>query len=344
MLISASLSAQNTSETDFAKFLQAERGDASKLIEAYVSPAIKGFSYGMTNGWFNTGETHKKWGFDINVTMSAVFTPSSDQYFTPGTLGLQKTTLVPSNGQASTIFGPKGTTTYNSTYTPSGTNPITGLPYSAQTITFNGPEGLDLKGSIGVNAVPVPMVQVGLGLPLKGTDLKVRFIPSTKSGSTDISMLGFGILHNIKQHIPGLKLAPVDISVLVAYNSMKGVTSLVNTDKADSRPDSPDGAVTYKLNSWVLQGIVSKKLSVLTVYGALGYGSVSTNVDVTGSFLIPATPNSFSIKDPLAINISNTGIKGTFGLRLKLGPVTLNGDYTLQAYNALTLGLGVSIR
>jgi hypothetical protein len=187
------------------------------------------------------------------------------------------------------------------------------------------------------------MIQLGIGL-IKNTDLKVRFIPTTTSGASKVSMLGFGLMHDIKQHIPGIKMAPIDISILLAYNSVTGSTSLINSNPLDSRPDSKDGKVSYKLNSWVAQAIVSKKFAVLTLYGGLGYGSVNSNVDVTGTYTIVGSPASFDIKDPASIKFSNTGIKATAGMRLKFGPIYLNGDYTFQKYNALTIGLGVSVR
>ena len=335
MCHSASSLAQN--ESDFAKFLQAEKSDASKLIEAYTTPAIKAVSYGMTNGWYHTGKMHNKLGVDLGITMSAVFTPTSDDLFHPSKIGMSSQTTLTSSSlgtdNAPAIFGPKGSTTYTSTYTNGGIS---------QSASFNGPEGLDLRKSIGFSAVPVPMVQLGIGL-IANTDLKIRFIPERTVGASSVKMLGFGLMHDIKQHIPGIKMMPIDISLLVAYNSMTGTTSLVSNGVA-GRPDSPDGKVAYKLNSWVAQAVVSKKFSVLTLYGGVGYGSVSTNVDVTGSYTIAATPSTFTIKDPAAIKFSNTGMKFTAGLRLKFGPVYLNGDYTLQKYNALTLGFGFSVR
>src|SRR5436190_2611962 len=103
-----SASAQGN-EADFSKFLQAQQQDASKLIEAYTSPALKAISYGMTSGWYTTGATHNKLGFDVSITMSAVFTPASDDVFTPANLGLQTTSLTSSSlgNTAPTIMGPK---------------------------------------------------------------------------------------------------------------------------------------------------------------------------------------------------------------------------------------------
>ena len=332
-----SLQAQN--ESDFSKFLQAESQDASKLISAYSEPAIKAISYGMTSGWYTTGKTHSKLGFDIGVTTTLVFTPTSDDFFSPGSLGLKNTFLSSSvfaNNQSPTLFGPKGLTTYTSGYTPSSAiGPVT--------TTFNGPEGLDLRKSLGFSAVPVPMFQLGIGL-IKNTDLKVRFVPERTVGASKVSMLGFGLLHDIKQYIPGLKMSPIDISVLVAYNSVSGSTSLINSNPTDTQPDSKDGKVAYKLDSWVGQAIVSKKFAVVTLYAGLGYCSVSSKVNMTGTYTIVAAPAPFDIKDPVAINFSNTGVKFTAGLRLKFGPFYLNGDYTLQKYNSVSLGLGFSVR
>jgi hypothetical protein len=338
LFVAGSLKAQGN-EADFSKFLQAQQQDASKLIEAYTSPAIKAISYGMTSGWYTTGKTHSKLGVDLSITMSAVFTPISDDTFTPANLGLTNTTLNPVGSaiypQAPTIMGPKSTTTYTSGYTQPGVGAVT--------TTFNGPEGLDFRGSTGFSAVPVPMVQLGIGL-LWNTDLKVRFVPERTIGASKIKMLGFGLMHDIKQHIPGLKMLPIDISVLAAYNSVSGSTSLVNTNSGDLIPDSNDGKGSYTLNSWVVQGIVSKKFSVITLYGGFGYGNVASKVDVTGTYLIQATPASFSIKDPVKINFDTGTTKLTAGIRFKFGPIYLSGDYTFQKYNALSLGFGVTVR
>jgi hypothetical protein len=339
LFVAGSLKAQNN-EADFSKFLLAQQQDASKLIEAYTTPAIKALSYGMTSGWYTTAKTHSKLGVDLSITMSAVFTPTSDDVFTPMNLGLQSTTLLTSalGTNAPTIFGPKAATTYQSSYTPAGAS----LPV---TTTFNGPEGLDFRGSTGFSAVPVPMVQLGIGL-LWNTDLKIRFIPEQTVGASKISMLGFGVMHDIKQHIPGIKMLPFDLSVLAAYNSVKGTTSLYNAPgSADGIPDSNDGKGSYTLNSWVVQGVISKKVAVMTFYGGFGYGNVASKVDITGTYAItPTAGAAFSLKDPAKISFDTGTTKLTAGIRFKFGPVYLSGDYTFQKYNALSLGFGLSIR
>ena len=340
-LVSSSLKAQPT-QSDLSAFLQAQQSDAGKLIAAYTTPAIKAVSYGMTNGWYHTGKAHGKLGVDVGVSFSLVEVPSSDNHFNTNAIGLSPNTQLvsPASGQAPTIFGPKDVTTYTSTYTY---QPPTGPSYPV-TANFNGPEGLDLKKYMqGHSVLPVPMIQLGIGL-IMNTDLKIRFVPEQTIGATKIKMLGFGVLHDIKQHIPGIKLLPFDLSVLLAYNSVNGTTNLVNANATSSRPVSPDGKATYKLNSWVGQVIISKKFSVVTLYGGIGYGAVSTKFNETGSYTYNTSTGPITAKVPVAINFDNKGIKGTVGMRLKLGPIYINGDYTLQKYNALTIGLGVSVR
>jgi hypothetical protein len=336
-LTSFNSNAQNPS--DLAAFLKASKEDASMLLKGYTGPVIKGASYAMTGGWYTTGKTHDKLGVDVGVSMTLAFTPTSDYYFTPKFANPTTTSFTnnthPGLG-APTFVGPKDKTTITSTYTPPG-SPV------PQTVSINGPEGLDLKKNIGFSAVPAPMVQIGIGL-IFNTDLKVRFVPKVKSGDSEVSMLGFGLMHSIKQYLPGHDILPFDLSVLIGYNSVKGTTNLKNNDTSNGQPTSTDGKITYKLNSWVGQAVISKKLSVLTGYLGVGYGSVATNVDVTGTFNVNATPGSFSVKDPASIEFHNKSAKLTAGLRLKLGPIYFVGDYTLQKYNALTVGLGVSIR
>jgi hypothetical protein len=332
--------AQN--EEDISKFLQAGEEDASKLVNAYVAPMIKTLSYGMTGGWYNTAKAHKTLGFDLGVTMNLAFIPTSENYFNPHKLGLSEnfTGFVNnSNGSTTkspTIMGPKD----DSDYTFSGDLDGDG---DDEDVVFSGPEGFDLKKEIGFAAVPVPVVQLGVGI-IKNTDLKLRLIPKQDIGSSEIQMFGIGVMHDVKQHIKGIKLLPFDLSVLVAYNSVSGTSDLRNDDLSDTRPDSPNGELSYKFNSWIFQGIISKKISVLTFYGGVGYTMVKTNFDITGDFEIDTSTIPFTLTDPVSIDFKNNSMRFTAGMRLKLGPVYFSGDYTLQKYNMLTVGFGFAVR
>ena len=345
LLIGALQTAVAQNQEDIAVFLNATGKDASKLIEAYLNPAVKSLSYGMTGSWYNTAATHKTLGIDFGVHVNLAMIPTSDNYFDPTKLGLSSyTQYTPGNTTnpgkgAPTFFGPKDRTQY--TIDPDGNGP-------APSSTLVGPEGLAVKDKIGFAGVPVPVAQLSVGI-IKNTDLKLRFIPKTDAGQSSLSMFGIGIQHDIKQHIKGIKLLPFDLSVLVAYNSLKGETDLSyqNTgDSDDYRPSSDNGMGEYKFNSMVYQLLISKKLAVLTVYGGVGYSTINTTVDVNGTYTIQATNPApdFDIKDPVSISIKNKSMRFTAGMRLKLGPIYLVGDYTLQKYKMINVGLGFSIR
>ncbi len=335
--------AQN--ESDISNFLKAAPEDVSKLITAYVQPAIEGVSYGMTGGWYTTAKAHKSFGVDIGVSLNTVFLPSSRNYFDPYKLGLTSQftfdNITNSAAGAPSVMGPKDETTYTFTYDPDGAGGV-----GNQSFDINGPEGLDVKGALGVGEapVPVPMIQLGVGI-IKNTDLKLRLVPQQTVGGSKVKMLGIGVMHDIKQHIPGIKLMPFDLSVLLAYNNVSGNTDLRNTDSSDDLPDSQNGEMDYSFNSYIIQALISKKISVLTVYGGIGYQMVKTKVDVLGDYTIESNSSlSFDVKDPVAIDFKNNGLKLNGGVRLKFGPFYINGDYTLQKYNTVTVGLGFSIK
>jgi hypothetical protein len=336
-----SLAAFAQNEDDLANFLKAGGEDASELIEAYIKPVVTGVSYGMTGGWYHTAKTHKPLGIDIGISMNLAFIPTSENYFDPSKFLSSSTTFAnttnPGEG-GPTIFGPKDATTYTASYDPDGQGPL-----ATQNITFDGPEGLNMKKEIGFAAVPVPMAQIGIGL-IKGTDLKIRLVPKREFGESEIQMFGLGVMHDIKQYIPGIKLLPFDLSALVAYNSVKGETSLINTDTGDSRPDSQDGKFDYKFNSWVIQAVISKKISVVTGYVGVGYNIVKTNADIRGTYTIQGSNANFDVTNPVSIDFKNNSPRLTAGIRLKFGPLYLNTDYTLQKFSMWSTGLGLAIR
>ena len=99
------------------------------------------------------------------------------------------------------------------------------------------------------------------------------------------------------------------------------------------------------MNAWLFQALISKKISVVTFYGGIGYNTINTTADLTGSYVswtIQLELTTF--KDPVSLNFKNNSFRLTAGVRLKLGPIYLNGDYSIQEYNTLSVGLGVAVR
>jgi hypothetical protein len=256
--------------------------------------------------------------------------PKSDLFFDVTKLGLEVVELHPSSQDyplAPTVLGPDRAPTF------SYTDEDTGIQE-----TWNAKGGLDLEENLGRNWVPVPMANLGIGLP-KGTDLKLRFTPTIDVGdNSSLKIFGFGIMHDVKQWIPGIKLLPFDLSGFVGYTKFKMETYF-------DREDNPDQRGLFEMNATTIQGLISKKFSVVTLYGGLGYNIAKSNLAMKGTYDINDDGQvSANERDPLDLKFSASGFRTTAGFRLKLAVFTLHTDYTLQKYKCLTVGFGISVR
>jgi hypothetical protein len=343
-----SLHAQN--EDDIVRFLQANKTDGGKLITAYINPFIEGFSYALNGGWFHTAKPHKLGGFDINLSLTPVFIPSSQDRFDPSKLnfeniaGFANTTNPGKN--APTIIGPNDRTTYYFNYDLDGD----GNTNSPGNIidpddSFSGPEGLALRENLKVAPIGAPMLQVGVGL-IKGTDVMVRFVPKISVGSTETKLFGLGLRHDIKQHIPGIKMLPFDLSVMAGFTTFEGVTDL--SALATEFPPATAGTrqeAIYKFNAYLFEALISKKIAILTVFGGVGFNGVKTTADVQGSYtFFNNTAAEFDLTNPYSATFKNNSMRFDVGFRINLLAFYLYGDYTIQEYSSVTAGLGFTFR
>ncbi len=322
-------------------FLESGIEDANILAQGYMEPFLGSFSSGLTGGWYNTAKAHKSAGFDLTVTANAVYIPS-DQYFYKAEFN--NLTYDPSGPLSSpTIFGPEGGNTqptYNYTVTEAG---------QTYTGSFQGPEGIGLKDNFPIQAMPVPMAQLGIGI-IKNTDVKIRWTPKIDIGNNgDFKLIGFAIMHDVKQHIPGIKDLPFDLSALVGFTDISINYDVAEESAATGTPDevtTNNGKGVVDMNAWTIQGIISKKFSVLTVYGSVGYNIIKSELGLKGDYEIvdSATSTTRNYSDPLLITYKQSGPRMTAGFRLKLAILTLHADYTLQKYNTLSVGVGFAVR
>ena len=159
-------------------------------------------------------------------------------------------------------------------------------------------------------------------------------------------MIGLGIMHDIKQHIPGIRLIPFDLSVMAGYTRISGtlgMESIFDKPTEDSRKQE----MTYSMNAWTFQAIISKKLGIVTFYGGPGYNSIKTDADVLGSYVIfeGSSPSSdVVLTDPVTIRAKHSSFRFTAGVRFKFGPIFLHGDYSFQEYNTASVGIGCTVK
>lgn len=318
-------------QDDIDKLIRESAADGEKLVGGYIGPAMKSFALGLNSGWYNTAKTHKLIGIDLTITVSAMRIPNKEMFYNVKDLQLESVTLdkgaTGHPDEAPTIIGPGEAPTYRINRTGD---------------TFEGPEGLDLKGEIGKNWVPTPMVHLGIGLP-KGTDLKLRFMPKIDLGDDgSANMFGIGVMHDIKQYLPGFKVIPFDLSAFVGYTHLKLQYAYVPDDIMTENPSAE-----MVMNATTIQGVISKKFSVLTLYGGLGYNIVKSSIGVKGKWDLNDNgtyETNFREINPINIDFKTSGPRVTAGFRLKLAVITLHADYTLQKYNALTVGFGINVR
>ncbi|MGY5352407.1 DUF6588 family protein [Wenyingzhuangia sp. IMCC45533] len=318
-------------DIDVATVLESGTSDTQRLLRGYLEPAAVGFGYGMSSGWNTTAKPHKLLGFDLSVNASLSQVPSSGESFSFNNNDYNRIKLdaVSNNGATSadlpSIFGATELSERPTLeFLDEDGNRVT---------TLSALPGLGLDDELGINAVPAASLQLGVGL-IKNTELKLRYIPSVEEDEYEFSSYGVGVLHSIKQWIPGIKALPFQLSGFVGYNEVKS-KYLFNFD------ENPSQAFELETSSWTYQVLASKKLLFLTVYGGIGYTSYETDINVLGNFEL--TDGSI-LTDPVKLNYSGGSTRGNVGLTLKLLVLKINVDYTLQEYNTLSATVGFTIR
>lgn len=316
-------------QDEIGDILKGSLKDANYLVEGYVAPIMNGIGNGLNQGWYNTAKVHKTLGVDLTVSATLVYVPSSDQFYLVDNNRLEQVKLISYDGKS---VSPTGTASV-----PTIFGPDKKPTYEVQGTQFDGPPGLDLKKTIKIaNAMPVPMYQLGLGLP-KGFDLKIRFAPTLKLGEDlKFNLFGIGVMHDVKQYIPGIKALPFDLSAFVGYTHIKAEQKITATAGANQRAE-------IEFNSTTIQALISKKIAVLTVYGGVGYNIAKSNLGMKGTYDTDEDGQP-DATDPVNLNYSTSGVRATGGIRLKLAVFTFHGDYTLSKYNMLNVGFGIAVR
>lgn len=324
-----------------------------QLVTGYITPISEDLGGLSNNGWYSTGATHKRFGFDLSVSMNAVSANSDSKYFTINSLqGITYNGTQPTSGgggKAPTAYGPESEfPSFN--FAPSG-GP-NGTPVA---IPFYGPPGGNVSKDIPVGSLAVPTINGGIGL-FANTDVRFKFTPAISINKTELSGWGVGLQHDIKQHIKGIKMAPISLSLLLAYSQLTATTNLEGiyyTSPTSNAFTGQQGIGDTK--SYTAQVIISKTIPVLTFYGAIGYNSSTTNYAIKGSYYVDKAYTDIALpgipllapkqlNNPYSKDFTTNGVRFTGGLRFKFGPVTLNGDYTyFNSRGLYTMGLGFTV-
>lgn len=331
--------------------LNEDKAVVENLFQAYLKPYANAFGANLNGGWYNTAKPHKLFGFDLTLTISTSFVPSSDKTFDPSKLLGSKFKMTQSSTSAPTVAG------------DNKTGPeITYL----NTVKFKTPKGT------GVGIIPSPMLQLGIGL-IKQTDVTVRYMPTFNIGDYgSIDMWGVGLKHSLKQWIPGIKMAPFfNLSVMGGFTKLTTSANLnLQQDYYSTNLNAVIENPSLKYNNQKMEFIAkgftgnvlaSFDLPIITFYGGVGFSSTNTSLKLKGDYPMAklettgANAGKLVVKDankisnPLDIEMksmdgSKTKPRLNAGFRLKFAVVTLHFDYTYANYSVATAGLGISFR
>lgn len=319
--------------------------DASKLTEGYINPVMKGLMYSMNGGWFTTGKTHKTLGFDVTISANASFVPSADKMF--AFVASEYSYLSLPNGETSlpTVMSEIDTETTVDVRIPiDGTN-------NYKVASFDMPGGI--TGDLPINAVPAPMVQLGIGLPTK-TDLKIRFVPTLNfDDSVEANMMGLGLQHDLTQYLGAIDRLPLSVSVLAAFTNMD-VTYSIDDNSGLDGVSVTNGEASFEMKTWTVQAIGSLDFKFITFYGSVGYNGGNSSIKMKGRYdlsydvedsggTVIGTVDE-TITDPINLGFEATGVRGTLGARFNFAWFKVFADYTVQEYNTATAGIAFSFR
>ena len=178
-----------------------------------------------------------------------------------------------------------------------------------------------IGGILQTRIAPLVIPHASFGSIL-GTDFSVRWLPKIGHPSYGhISLLGGGVRHNVSQY---LKTLPVDVALSAAWQRL-------DTEA------SAGGEFAINIETIAYGIIVSKSVSLLTVYGGLqkekttvayAYSLDAANVGIDESFEVAFTHNA-----------SSRG-RAIVGLTLNLGPLITNFDYAIGNERIASAGIG----
>lgn len=338
--------------------------DTESATKAYGGPFLKAIGTDFNTGWVNTGEPMAIGQFDVRLVGTAAFAPKDDWSFRPADYDLdeaEKGGLFTNAETLPTIFGD-----------------ATNATIEARATSQDGTE-VETKSNIpietlGVRGAPMLMPQLNIGF-YKGTQLMIRGLPPVNMPSYEelqrlkTSYWAIGLQHDIKQWIPGLKVAPFSWSVYFAYSNasmslggpfytfeMLNENYYANSgeylEQPPALPDYDAQSLEFDTKGVSIGTIVSKQFSVLTIFGGLEYNASNTEVVLLGKYPyinydeeVMHLPGEEGEDELMSITeeTGQMGINGGLRLKLWIFSMSLSGTYVLDGYSSGALSLGVGL-
>ncbi|MFL1011876.1 DUF6588 family protein [Flavisericum labens] len=333
LLVLLSLSAFiSKAQSDIDALLAAGVDDAQRFANDYLMPGTNGLMHSMNASWFNTADAKPLGGFEISVVVNASSVKDENKMFNLNTANYNNIAFPDSSPSkmVSTVLGENDPAIFVEVEYE---DPI----FGSQTETIELPNGI---GSSSANLLPTAFIQGALGLS-KGIEVKARFVPKIDTDDVALSMYGAGLQFEMTKWLPADKLWPVAISGLVAYTHLDGSYDLTDS----SIIDGENQRIENSTNTWLFQLIASTKMPVINFYGGLGMIKGKSESDLLGTYRVTnGFITSEPIVDPFSVSSELSSVRGTAGLKLKLGFFRLNAEYHISEFNAFSLGINFGFR
>ena len=334
-------------QSSVVDFIKAGKDDASTLFKSYLNPYALALGDGLNTGWYYSAESHKLMGFDFSLSFSAIKVPDADKTFDIDALGLTNLTVSGSNSIAPTVAGANSPGPSLEVHDDNGNT----------LASFNSPGGVNL------DVVPVPMAQLSFGL-LPHTDIILRYVPKLEFNNDDdkvkVGLFGIGAKHSFKEWLPFLKRLPFDAAVFAGYSKITAESGLTfgptdygaNNNVSVTFTPGDDQRLEIETKTLKYGLIVSKKLGILTVFGAIGNSSSKSSIDLLGKYPVVTAlsngdltiTNEDALYDPINIDFDSSNVSLDAGLRLKLAFFSLFASVTKAEYTSFNAGLGLGFR
>lgn len=333
-------------QSGFEQLIKAGPEDATKLVEAYGNPLLRGFGLGMNSGWTNSAKTLGLFHVDIRVTATGVVVPLADRSFNVTNIGLSNNLGPADPGK---IISP----------TFSGNEHVNGPEMNIYDDKGSKVTSFRLPGGILKDIVPTPQIQATIGL-VQNTDFTFRAMPAVKINRDfgSISLIGFGVKHNIAQDFSSAdNPLPFDFAVAFSCNVLKYNKHLNLQPDGIALPADPQQSTDFsnqkiygQFKNYLFQAILSKKLSFFTPYLAVGYNTSKAEVGIKGNYPIPTEVAANQIfyttySDPVKIEKTYVdGFRADMGFELRFPIIRLYASYGFEGnYRLVNAGIGFGL-
>ena len=139
---------------------------------------------------------------------------------------------------------------------------------------------------------------------------------------------------------------PFDLAILLGYTQVSGDVNMESAAFPRPAGSTAPQRMPFELNAWLVQALISKKLSMITFYGGVGYNAVKSTADIKGSYVVYSGPNgsNVTLTDPVNLDFKNNSFRLNGGFRLNLAAFFISGEYVWQEYSTASFGLGFTVR